>query len=479
MRAVTLDDILRLRKIPIDRISKYNSSKAEDVIKAIEDDLTQVNDDLNNLVEYAINYFERIKKKYGKGKERKTELRNFEVIEATMVAAANEKLYVNRAEGFAGTSLKKDEYVCDCSDIDDIIVFRNDGTFIVTKVADKVFVGQNIEHIYVFRRNDERTIYNMIYQDGIRGKAYAKRFFVISVTRDKEYDLTKGTKGSKVLYFTANPNGQAEKVKVQLKPKPKLKKLIFDFDFSELLIKGRSSHGNTITKNEVKRVTLAEEGLSTLGAREIWYDDTVMRLNTESRGKRLGSFKLDDRILTVMKDGSYKLINFELTNHFDEDMIIIEKYNPKKIITAVYSDGELQLPYVKRFQVEEHDRKQYFIGDHPSSFIYAISNDWLPQIEIVFNEKLNKKKIEKELLTLADFIDVKSFKARGKRLTKHFVKEVILLDPLPYEEEIEEEEIDEIDEINVEENDKPELEFDSNINKNIDDIDDPIQMTLF
>ena len=478
VREVTLDDILRLRKIPIDRISKYNSEKAEDILKAIEDDIAQVNKDLANLIGYAIDYYERIKKKYGKGKERKTELRNFEVIEATMVAAANEKLYVNKIEGFAGTGLKKDDYVCDCSDIDEIIVFRNDGTFIVTKVADKVFVGQNIQHIAVFRRNDERTIYNMIYQDGLKGKAYVKRFFVVSVNRDKEYDLTKGTKGSKIHYFSANPNGQAEKVKVTLKPKPKLKKVNFDFDFSELTIKGRNSNGNIITKYEIKKVTILEEGVSTLGARQIWYDDIVLRLNTEGRGKYLGSFKADDKILTLMKDGYYRLTNFELTNHFDEDLILIEKFNPKKIISVVYYDGETKLPYIKRFQIEESDKKLNFIGDHSDSYVYAISNDWLPHVEVVYNEKLNKKKIENEKILLADFIAVKGYKAKGKRVSTHFVKEVLLLDPLPYEEEVEIFDEEDIEEESTENDISTPLEFDNN-KKSDEDGDDPIQMTLF
>jgi topoisomerase-4 subunit A len=435
IRAVTLEDILRLRKIPIDRISKYNSNKADDVLKAIEDDIKQVEHDLAHLIDYAIAYFQRIQKKFGKGRDRKTELRNFEVIEASMVAVANERLYVNRTEGFAGTALKKDDYVGDCSDIDDIIVFRNDGTFIVTKVADKVFVGQNIQHIAVFRRNDERTIYNMIYQDGNNGSAYVKRFAVVGITRDKEYDLTKCSKGTKVLYFTANPNGEAEVVKIILKPKPKLKKTSFDFDFSELTIKGRGSMGNTLTKHLVKKVALKDEGVSTLGARNIWYDETVMRLNTESRGIYLGAFKADDKILTVMKSGNYRLMNFDLSNHFEEDMVILEKYNPDKIISVVYYDGEIQKAYIKRFQIEESDKKQDFLGEHPDSYVFAISNDYLPQAEVIYDDVKNGKHYDNETVLLADFIAVKGFKAKGKRLSAHFVKEVIMLDPLPYENE--------------------------------------------
>jgi len=479
VREVTLEDIMRLRKIPIDRISKYNSNKADDVIKAIEDDIKQVEYDLAHLTQYVIDFFLRIQKKYGKGKERKTELRNFEVIEATMVAVANERLYVNKVEGFAGTGLKKDDYVGDCSDIDDIIVFREDGTFIVTKVADKVFVGQNIQHIAVFRRNDERTIYNIVYQDGSHGSAYIKRFAVVGVTRDKEYDLTKGSKGSKLLYFSANPNGEAEVVKVILKPKPKLKKTIFDFDFSELAIKGRSSQGNILCKHLVKKVALKDEGVSTLGARNIWYDETVMRLNTETRGIYLGAFKTTDKILTVMKSGYYRLLSFDLSNHFDEDMIIIEKYNPEKIISAVYYDGETQKSYVKRFLIEESDKKQDFLSEHPDSFMYAISNDWLPQAEIIFDDKKNGKPINNEILLLADFIAVKGFKARGKRLSNHFVKEVVMLESLPYENENTIELSTEIEEIEPKSDPFEDFGKTTERKGDTEDGDEAIQMTLF
>ena len=476
VRAVTLDDILRLRKIPIDRISKYNSDKANDVLKAIEDDIKQVEFDLAHIIDYAIAYFQRIQKKFGKGRERKTELRNFEVIEATMVAVANEKLYVNKAEGFAGTGLKKDEYVGECSDIDDIIAFRKNGTFIVTKVAEKVFVGQDIEHISVFRKNDERTIYNMVYQDGTHGSAYVKRFAVVGITRDKEYDLTKGSKGTKVLYFTANPNGEAEVVKVQLKPKPKLKKTSFDFDFSELAIKGRNSMGNTLTKHLVKKIFKKDEGVSTLGARNIWYDETVMRLNTDNRGLYLGAFKANDKILTIMKSGCYKLLSFDLSNHFDEDMLIIEKYNPDKIISAIYYDGEIQKAYIKRFQIEESDKKQDFLGEHPDSFVYALSIDYLPQAEIVFDDVKNDKHYDNEIIQLADFISVKGFKAKGKRLSNYAVKEIIMLEPLPYENENTIELSTEIEDISTPD---PFEDFGKLSERQAGSDDEPIQMTLF
>lgn len=476
VRAVTLDDILRLRKIPIDRISKYNSDKANDVLKAIEDDIKQVEFDLAHIIDYAIAYFQRIQKKFGKGRERKTELRNFEVIEATMVAVANEKLYVNKAEGFAGTGLKKDEYVGECSDIDDIIAFRKNGTFIVTKVAEKVFVGQDIEHISVFRKNDERTIYNMVYQDGTHGSAYVKRFAVVGITRDKEYDLTKGSKGTKVLYFTANPNGEAEVVKVQLKPKPKLKKTSFDFDFSELAIKGRNSMGNTLTKHLVKKIFKKDEGVSTLGARNIWYDETVMRLNTDNRGLYLGAFKANDKILTIMKSGCYKLLSFDLSNHFDEDMLIIEKYNPDKIISAIYYDGEIQKAYIKRFQIEESDKKQDFLGEHPDSFVYALSIDYLPQAEIVFDDVKNGKHYDNEIIQLADFIAVKGFKAKGKRLSNYAIKEIIMLEPLPYENENTVELSTEIEDISTPD---PFEDFGKLSERQAGSDDEPIQMTLF
>jgi topoisomerase-4 subunit A len=467
IREVTLDDILRLRKIPIDRISKYNSSKADDVIKAIEDDIASVNYDLENLIEYAINYFERIKKKYAKGRERKTELRNFENIEATMVAANNEKLYINYNEGFAGTGLRKDEYICDCSDIDDIIFFREDGTFMVTKVAEKFFVGKNVIHIGVFRKNDDRTIYNMIYQDGIYGPAFAKRFAVTGVTRDKEYNLTKGTKGTKVFYFTANPNGEAETVRISLKPKPKLRKPVFEYNFSDLAIKGRNSIGNIITKHQLKKVVLKDEGVSTLGARNIWYDETVMRLNTENRGKYLGAFKSDDKIITIYKSGYYRLMSYDLSNHFEEDLLIIEKFYPDKIVNAVYYDGEKQQYYVKRFQIEETVKKQDFIGDNPDSFVYSVSMGYEPKLEIVFDAEKNKKHFENEIVLMSEFIAVKGIKAKGKRLSNHFIKEVIF-----HETVNENENIDlspEIEEETIEKNDTR-IDFEGN---------EPIQMTLF
>ncbi len=434
-REITTDDILRLLEIKIKRISRYNSLKADEIIKGLEDEINETIFHLEHLVDYAIDFFNQIKKKYGKGRERRTEIRNFDTIEATMVAAANQKLYVNRQEGFAGTGLKKDEFVCDCSDIDDIIVFRENGTFIVNKVSEKIFVGENIIHIDVFKRNDDRTIYNMVYQDGKYGKAMVKRFAVMGITRDKEYDLTKGNAGSKVLYFSANPNGEAEVIKIYLKAKPKLKKLFFEFDFSALEIKGRGSMGNILSRHLVRKIEKKEDGVSTLGAREIWFDESIKRLNTETRGKLLGDFHGDDKILTIMQSGQYKLVNFDLANHFDDDLMIIEKYDPEKVITAVYFNGTKQDYYVKRFIAEGGDKKTDFIGESDGSKLIFVSIDVLPQIELSFDEAALKKPHPNEILPLADFIDVKGYKAVGKKLSAFPVKEIIPLDPLPYEKE--------------------------------------------
>lgn len=432
-RTITTDDILKLTEIRIKRISVYNSFKAQEHMKNLSDEKAQVEHYLDNLTEYAIEYFRNIRRKYGKGKERKTELRNFDTIEAVMVAAANQKLYANRKEGFAGTSLKKDEFVCDCSDIDDIIVFREDGTFIVTKVSEKSFVGENIVHIDVFRKNDERTIYNLVYQDGKAGAAYVKRFAVTGVNRDKEYTVTKGTAGSKVLYFTANPNGEAEIIRVFLKPGPRIKKTTFDYNFSELTIKGRASLGNILTKHAVKKITLSEAGLSTLGARDIWFDESIKRLNTEGRGKLLGAFSGDDKILALMQSGDYRLYNYDLGTHFEEDLLIIEKFNPAKPITAIYFNGQKQHYYLKRFEVELTDKKTDFLNDDTSSKLIQVSSDWLPVVKVVFDEKANNRVIEDEVIVASEFIDVKSYKAKGKRITTNGVKKIVLLDPLPYE----------------------------------------------
>ncbi|MBE9491927.1 MAG: DNA gyrase/topoisomerase IV subunit A [Bacteroidetes bacterium] len=445
LREITQDDIIHLTEIKIKRISKYNSLKADDIIKGIEEEIKEVKNHLQHLIDYAINYFRQIRKKYGKGRERKTEIRNFDTIQATAVAAATQKLYVNRKEGFAGTSLRKDEYVCDCSDIDDVIIFREDGSYMVTKVVTKTFVGKNIIHIDVFKKNDDRTIYNIVYRDGRNGKAMVKRFAVLGIMRDKEYNLTKGVKGSKVLYYTVNPNGEAEVIKVYFRPKPRMKNKNMEFDFSTLAIKSKSSKGNILSRHGVLKIVKKEEGVSTLGAIDIWYDDTVRRLNTNERGVHLGAFKSDDKILAIMQSGAYKLHGYDLSTHFDEDMIMIEKYTPGKIITAIYYDGKLKFTYIKRFRIEETDKKITFIGSDPDTILLAVSLDRIPQVEVVFDQKTSKKPIESQVVNLAEFIGVKSSRAKGKRLSRHVVKNVNVLEPLSYDEQMVQEQEGEVE----------------------------------
>ncbi len=433
-RKVTEEDIVRLTEIKIKRISKYNAFKADEQIKGIENEIEEVSNHLSNLIDYTINYFQQIKKKYGKGRERKTEIRNFDNIEASNVAVANSKLYIDKEEGFAGTALKKNDYVTECSDIDDIIVFRNDGSMFVTKVANKFFVGKGVIHIDVFKKNDDRTIYNMVYQDGKRGNAFVKRFAVVGVTRDKEYDLTQGNEESKVLYFTANPNGEAEVVKVNLRAKPKLKKLSFEFDFSELAIKGRSARGNILSKNTIKNIVKREEGVSTLGALNIFYDDTVRRLNSDDRGELVGAFIGDDKILSLLDSGEFKLTGYELSTHFDDNMIRILKFDPEMIITAVYFDKKQSKYYIKRFQIPENtsiNKPTSFIGDEKGDKLVAYSIDHRPVVSFEVVKKGSSEKIT-EIITVEDFIAVKSHKAKGKRLSNFDLKKIRFVEPLPY-----------------------------------------------
>lgn len=429
-RPVTVEDITKLTEIKIKRISRYDAFKADEYIKGLEAEVKIIEHHLNHIIEYTIAYYTRIKEKYSKGKERKTELRFFDVIEATKVVASNQKLYVDRKEGFIGTGLKKDEFVDECSDIDDVIVFLRDGKYLVTKVSEKSFVGKDIIHVAVFEKNDERTIYNVIYQDGKEGPSMIKRFAVTGVTRDREYDVTQGTPGSRVLYFTANPNGEAETVKVTLKPRPHLRKTQFEVDFSEIAIKGRNSMGNVVSKNPVFKVTLKESGVSTLGGRPIWFDNDVMRLNSDERGLYLGEFSGDERIISFTKSGLLKLDVYDLTTHFEPDVILIEKYDPAKVYTVVYFEGEQQFYYVKRFQVELTDRQVSFLGDHPESRLEVLSADLYPQIKILFGGR--KKGID-ETVDLEAFIAVKSFKARGKRLTTTPVQSLMPMEPLEKE----------------------------------------------
>lgn len=427
-RKVGKEEVLHLVEKPVRKISKFDLKKAQEKIRETEAGMAEAREHLANLTDYAIAYFQGIKKKYGAGRERKTEIRNFENIQASMVAATNEKLYVNRAEGFAGTGLKKDEYVCECSDLDDMVVFRRNGTFKVVKVGEKVFVGEDIIHVGIFKRNDERTIYNMVYSDGKDGVAYVKRFAIGGITRDKEYDLTQGKPGSTVLYFTANPNGEAEVVRVHLRFKPKLKKLHFDFDFKDLAVKGRGSMGNILSRNAVKRIELKDAGVSTLGARQIWYDDTVQRLNVEGRGKYIGAFKGRDKILTLMRNGIYRLTNYDLGNHFDPDMFRLEKHYPQRVVTAVYRDTKTRLWYVKRFQVEESEKRMRFVEE--DCVLESLSMDAWPRLRVVFDGKANGKVLEDLEVDVAGFIGIKGYKAKGKRLSTSFVKKVEWMEPL-------------------------------------------------
>ncbi len=424
IREVTDDDVNRLLEIRIKRISKYDSYKADELIKRIEEEIEEIKYNLANLTDFAIAYFKNIKEKHGKGRERRTEIKSFENIDASKVAVANAKLYVNRKEGFIGHGLKRteSEFVADCSDIDDIIVFREDGSMQVQKIQQKSFVGKGIIHVAVWKKGDKRTIYNLVYQDGPTGTAYVKRFNVTSITREKEYDLTTGNKGSKVLYFTANPNGEAEVIQVQLRAKAKLRKLKFDFDFAEQAIKGRSAKGNILSKHLVSKIKLKEEGSSTLSARKIWFDDTVQRLNTEGRGDLLGSFKADDKILTITQSGHYKLTGTNVSTHFEDDLILIEKWNPKKPVTAIYYEGEKEDFYVKRFLVEDTDKKVAFITEHENSYLELVSTDFHTVIDLSFVKPRGKDAKPNEIFDLQDFITVKGLKAIGNKLSYDKVK---------------------------------------------------------
>ena len=432
-RAVTEEDILRLLDIRIMRISKFDSNKAQDKIEALEGDIEQVKYDLEHLIDFAIAYFTKLKEKYGKGRERQTELRSFDNIEATKVALRNTKLYVNKEEGFIGTGLKKDEYVTDCSDIDDVIVFLRDGKMMICKVDEKKFVGKDIIHVAIFDKSDKRTIYNMIYRDGKSGPSYIKRFNVSGVTRDKFYDLTNETKGSQILYFTCNPNGEAEVITVLLRQIGTIKKLKWDIDFADIAIKGRASKGNLVTKYPIKKIEIKEKGISTLKPRKIWFDDTVQRLNVDARGELLGEFRPNDKILVISQTGKLKVITPELSTHFDEDMVVLEKWHPKKPISAIYYDGEKERYYIKRFLVETEGKEESFITEHPKSQLEIVSTDYRPMAELVFTKVKGIQK-ENQTVDIENFISVKGFKALGNQLTTDKLKQVNLLEPLPYEE---------------------------------------------
>lgn len=440
-REITREDVLKLCEKPVRKISKFDIKKAEEQIADIEINMEEVKNHLEHLIEYTINYYRQLKKKYGKDKERKTEIKNFDTIVAATVAVANQKLYVDRKEGFVGTGLKKDEnteYVGECSDIDEIIVFNESGKFTVSKVSEKHFFGKNIIHVEVFKRNDDRTIYNMVYSDGPNGTAMIKRFAVGGVTRDKEYCLTKGKEGSKVLYLTSNPNGEAEKIKVFLKAKPKLKKLQFDFDFSTLAIKGRSSQGNILTRNPVRKIELSERGISTLGAINIYFDSTVMRLNTDERGDLLGTFKEDDKIISIYQSGYYRVTGYDISTHFEDGLLLIRKLNPNRIISVLYTNKKEGKSYIKRFKPENSEKKMEFLTIDKNIGLIGVSIDQLPQVEVKYVQK--NKETGEEVIAVSEFVDVMNVKARGKRIPFDTIKTARFIDPLPYtdpEEEME------------------------------------------
>ncbi|CAM4384633.1 DNA gyrase/topoisomerase IV subunit A [Zobellia nedashkovskayae] len=433
-RAVTEEDIVRLTEIRIKRISKFDLDKAQQYLDNLEEKIAEVKHHLANLVDYAIAYFQRLKDTYGKGRERKSEIRLFDDIEATKVIIRNTKLYVNREEGFVGTSLKRDEYITDCSDIDDVIAFTQDGKMMVFKVDSKTFVGKGIIYVAVFKKKDKRTVYNMIYRDGKGGATYIKRFNVTSITRDKPYAMGSGLPGTFVHYFSGNPNGEAEVVSVSLRQVGSIKKLKWDIDFAKIMIKGRSSKGNVVTKYSVKRIDLKEKGLSTLKPRKLWFDDTVQRLNIDDRGEFLGEFTSEDRLLIINQNGLVKTVIPELTLHFDEDLVVLEKWNPKKPVSVVYWEGDKELFYVKRFLIDHPDKEENVLTDHPKSHVEIISTDYRPMIELVFAKKRGQDRKDNLELNLEEFISVKGIGAMGNQLTKDKVLEINMLEPLPHEE---------------------------------------------
>ena len=445
VREVTKDDILKLLEIKMQRILKFNKDKADELMARLKAEIEEIDRDLANLTEVTANWFQFLKDKYGKDHPRLTEIRNFDTIEASKVAEANQKLYINRTDGFIGTSLKKDEFVCNCSDIDDIIIFYKDGKYKVIRVAEKIFVGKNVLYLAVFKKSDSRTIYNAVYRDGKKGWYFIKRFNVTSLTRDKEYDLTQGTPGSRVMYFSANPNGEAEIIKVTLDPNPKLKKIFIDKDFSEVMIKGRASKGNLLTKFPVHRIGLKSHGHSTLGGRKVWYDPDVNRLNYDDHGRLLGEFYDDDQILVILKSGDYYLSNFDLNNHYEENILRIEKYDVDKIWTAILYDADNQgYPYIKRFQMEASKKKQNWLSDNPESKLILLTDTPYPRIQLIYggaDDFRGKEEIDAE-----QYIAVKGYKAKGKRLTTYTLENVVELEPTRFPEEPEEPETPDIQE---------------------------------
>ena len=434
-REVTNDDIARLTEIKIKRISKFDIDKAKEKIENLEDQISEVKANLGNLIEFAISYFTRLKKDYSSDKNRRTEIKVFDDVDVKKVVMRNTKLYVNREEGFIGTSLRRNEYVCDCSDIDDVIVFTDNCNMMVTKVASKTFIGKNIIHVAVFKKKDVRTIYNMVYKDGDKAFNYIKRFAVSGVTRDKLYALSSSKKPSLVKYFSANPNGEAEKITINLRQNAKIKKLKWDVDFSDVMIKGRGTRGNILTKNTIKNVELKEKGVSTLKPRKIWFDETVQKLNVDGRGELLGEFRGDDKILVVSQNGSLKIIQPELSTHFNDDMIVLEKWIPKKPISAIYFDGKKEKYFAKRFLAENKNKEEVFISENKGSFLELISTDWRPVFELVFIKLRNKDQRPNLRIVFEEFISVKGIKAQGNQLTPHKIKQVNTLESLEYRPE--------------------------------------------
>ena len=493
---ITRDDVLRLCEKPVRKISKFDIKKAEEQILDIESQIEKVKYDLDHIVDYTINFYNEIKRKHGKGRERRTEIRNFDNISAVAVAANNEKLYVNKEESFICTSagLKKEQnkdaytFVSDCSDLDDIIVFRENGTFMVTKLQPKCFVGpEKIIHADVFHKNDDRTVYNMVYRSGKAGSPYyVKRFSVKGITHDKDYDLTKGEPGSKVVYFSANPNGEAEVIKVMLRPQPKLKKTSFEYNFADLAIKGRASQGNRLTMHPINKIVKRDEGVSTLAAREIWYDDTVKRLNADKRGTLIGEFSGDDKILQVFSNGEFRLTGYDLSTHFDDDMTQIMKYDPSAIYSVIYIEGETKLMYIKRFDIDDEtplNRRISFIGENENAQFLMMNMDKLPRLLLSFNDSASGKQYEDEELNVAEYIGVKSYKAKGKRLSTKDVSTYTFLEPYePQEEEVPEDVDVETAEDDAEEVENITPEVDNSSTESDDNFfseDDGVQLTLF
>lgn len=462
VREVTKEDILKLMEIKMARILKFNKDKADEFIAKLKADIEEIDNHLAHITEYTIDWYTRIKEKYGKNFPRRTEIRNFDTIVATKVAEANEKLYINREEGFIGTGLKKDEYICNCSDIDDVIIFYKDGKYKIVRVSDKLFVGKNILYVNIFKKNDKRTIYNVIYRDGKEGFHYIKRFNVTSMIRDREYDVTQGTPGSKIVYFTANPNGEAEVIKVTLRPNPRIKKLIFEKDFSTINIKGRQSMGNLLTKYEVHKISLKQRGGSTLGGRKVWFDHDVLRLNYDGRGQYLGEFQSGESILVVHKNGEFYTTDFDLNNHYDADIQFIEKFDAEKVWTAVLYDADQQnYPYLKRFTFEQTAKRLNYLGENKHNQLILLSGEVYPRLQVVFGGHDSFR--EALIIEASDFVGVKSFKAKGKRLTTFTVDRIEELEPTRRPEPQED----------MEDADTPETE-----NDNVAEEDNE-QMTLF